>query len=321
MKRLWMVLALSWSTTMAGELTLVIPQVSKSDGVPADGDPLHAQYEAAWAKYEQAIAGVVTQVTEALDREFNKAADAGSLDSADKWDKKKKAFLDTHTITVEVPDKPKRPPPKKPKGDAAPSFEEVLEAAQQETNSAFLTLKRNYENLVTEYTKDRNLDRAKALRDELAGLARKSAERPTMVEMKPSRVTQMRLKHAPDAVAVDGHFYKVFWGTCSWHEARKRCEMVGGYLTCLETRDEKQKVATLKGDGKVVWVGGLRNEKGQFVWINGQPINTHGLIIEGPQFSFISYTGGGNLITRSASGTAEGSKGQDIQGFICEWDE
>lgn len=191
MKKLWMLLAISCATSMAAEVTLVIPKISKSDEVPAEGDPLHARYEAAWAKYEQAIATIISQVTEALDKEFNKAADAGSLDSADKWDKKKKAFLDTQTVTVEVPDKPKRPAPKKPKGDAAPSFEEVLEAAQQETNSAFLTLKRNYENLVTEYTRDRNLDRAKALRDELAGLATKPVKRPAMVEMKPATAPQI----------------------------------------------------------------------------------------------------------------------------------
>jgi hypothetical protein len=267
-----MVLALSCSTTMAGELTLVIPQLSKSVEVPAGGDPLHARYEAAWAKYETAIAKVVADVSEALDQEFNKAADAGSLDSADKWDKKKKAFLDTLTVTVEVPDKPKRRVPKKPDADTPPSFEELLEAAQQETDAAFATLKRDYESLVRDYTRDRNLDRAKALREEWAGLAEAGSPSRTPsakvgdIELFDGKTLKgwrfVRSKSTPEAAspwkvdAATGVLVGLA-GTHSWLETEKPYR---NYTLRLEYRFVPDRKISGNGSGVVVGGRGVRPE-------------------------------------------------------------
>lgn len=182
MKRLLLLLSMCCTPSLAAELTLVIPQLSK--GRAAEGDGLSARYDAAWAKYERAIGKVVADVTQALDDEFNKAADAGSLESADMWDKKKKAFLESNAVTCEIPDKPKASARKKPTPDAPKTFPEILQAAQQETDTAVSALKSDYETLIREYTKARNLERAKQLKEEVAGFATASAERPKMVSGK-----------------------------------------------------------------------------------------------------------------------------------------
>jgi len=323
---IWLVLFVAITVPAFGdESQLVTPQLTRPTTEAPAGDALHEKYEAAWFRYEQAIGEVRDKVNAALDAQFEKAADAGNLDLADMWDKKKKFFADTGAVSWPSDGKAKVEWRKKhPTTDFPDNFSEVISAAGAGFEKAVATLKDDYESLVKDYTKERNLAQAKALRDELAGLARKPAvaqERPKMVEMKPSRVTQMRLKHAPDAVSLDGHFYKVFWGRCSWHEAKGRCEMAGGYLSCLETQDEQKKVAALKGNGKVVWVGGFRNEKGRFVWINGQPLDINRLRIDDPKFTFVGFAVGENLNVRPASGSVEGFIVRDIQGFVCEWDE
>lgn len=180
MKRLWLLFALLCTPTVAEEITLVIPQLAK--GRAAEGDGLSARYDAAWTKYERAIGKVVADVTEALDAEFNKAADAGSLESADMWDKKKKGFLDSKTVTCEIPDKPKSSARKKPKPDAPTTFAKVLQSAQQETDNAVSALKNDYGTLISEYTKARNLERAKHLKEELEGLGAARAGRLKMAE-------------------------------------------------------------------------------------------------------------------------------------------
>ena len=186
MKRLWLLLVICCTPTLAAEITLVIPKLSKGQVASAEGDRLHARYDEAWAKYDQAIAKVVADVTQALDAEFNKAADRGSLESADMWDKKKKAFLESNAVTCEIPDKPKASARKKPAPDAPKTFPEILQAAQQEMDNAVSALKSDYETLIREYTKARNLERAKQLKEEVSGFANKPpAGRPRMVESRP----------------------------------------------------------------------------------------------------------------------------------------
>jgi hypothetical protein len=332
MKKLWMLLAVSCATSMAAEVTLVIPQISKSDEVPADGDPLQARYEAAWAKYEQAIAKVVAQVTEALDKEFNKAADAGSLDSADKWDKKKKAFLDTLTVTVEVPDKPKRPVVKKPKADAPASFEEIREAAQQAIDSALATLKNDYENLVKDYTKERNLARAKALRDELAGLAATSGK-VTDVEKSNEKtsgdVGQPKLHPArAGSERFKTHSYKVFVEKLPWHQAKARCEEMGGYLAVISDAQEEAFIRKLIAKAGLplqpkdgVWLGATdQGQEGRWVWVDGTPMKYSNWFPNQPnnkqnaEHYLMLWLQSGQWSDQPAV-----SQQHDIY-FVCEWD-
>lgn len=183
---------LAWLLTgslFAADPVLVVPQLSKPATAPADDDPFKAKYEAAWTQYETNIGKITESVNKALDSQFEKAADAGNLDLADMWDKKKKGFVDTRTLEWPSDGKAKTEWRRKyPDIEFPDDFTEVIKAAQEAYAAAVTSLKGDYESLVKDYTKERNLGRAKQLRDEVAGLERKAVvqpERPRMVESKP----------------------------------------------------------------------------------------------------------------------------------------
>jgi len=189
MKRLLFLLVAVATPLLADEAQLTAPQLTKPTTEAAVGDALHEKYEAAWIRYEKAVGEVREKVNAALDAQFEKAADAGNLDLADMWDKKKKVFADTGSVAWPSDGKTKAEWRKKhPTTEFPDDFSEVIAAAVSGYEKAVATLKDDYESLVKDYTKDRNLARAKALRDELAGLARKpvvAQERPKMVAKKP----------------------------------------------------------------------------------------------------------------------------------------
>lgn len=205
MKRLASLIVCVAISAVTAHAQLASPQLSKPAAEAAAGDALHEKYEAAWFRYEQAIGEVRDKVNAALDTMFEKAADAGNLDLADMWDKKKKLFLDTGSVTWPSDGKAKVEWRKTyPTTDFPDDFSEVIAAAGVGFDKAVAALKEDYEGLVRDYTKERNLARAKALRDELAGLVRKpvaQVERPTMVEKKTSRVSG---RVSGDAVFIPG---------------------------------------------------------------------------------------------------------------------
>jgi hypothetical protein len=186
MKRLLFLLVAVSTPLLADEALLTAPHLTNPTPEAAAGDALHEKYEAAWIRYEKAIGEVREKVNAALDAQFEKAADAGNLDLADMWDKKKKVFADTDSVAWPSDGKTKAEWRKKhPTTEFPDDFSEVIASAGAGFEKAVATLTEDYESLVKEYTKQRNLARAKALRDELAGLAGKPVERLTMKEMKP----------------------------------------------------------------------------------------------------------------------------------------
>lgn len=124
-----------------------------------------------------------------------------------------------------------------------------------------------------------------------------------------------------DAVKFGGHFYKVFEGGGSWHEKKKRCEQMGGYLACIETEAEQQFIAKL-ADGRYLSLGATDEDKeDQWRWINGSPWkytcwmtgqpNNYG----GSEHYLATYDGGDWVDV-----AAEGDGFWMPTGFICEWD-
>jgi len=79
----------------------------------------------------------------------------------------------------------------------------------------------------------------------------------------------VRLRHPDDAKRFGRNWYKVFLEDVSWHEAKARCEEMGGYLACVTTKMESRFVIGL-GDGKTLWLGATDEAReGAWVWVNG----------------------------------------------------
>ncbi len=120
----------------------------------------------------------------------------------------------------------------------------------------------------------------------------------------------------------------------SWADAKQACEKLGGQLACIETREELEFIGNLKGSSSAIaWVGGYRDEHGPFRWINGKPVTFAGggqPTIYGversasEEFFFLSVVKNGVIVCRPGDGAAMpemgGTLGQDVGGYVCEWD-
>lgn len=194
MKRLLLLVTLACTTAFAAEPTLVVPPLSKPSAKPAEDDPFQAKYDAAWTRFEDAVGKATAEVTKALDSQFEKAADAGNLELADMWDKKKKFFLDTKALEWPSDGKAKVEWRKtNPKVEFPEEVSEVVVTAQQAYAAAVDALKSDYEALIKEYTKARNIERAMQVKEELAALSRNppaTPARPKMVEERPGAKAQ-----------------------------------------------------------------------------------------------------------------------------------
>jgi WD40 repeat protein len=127
-------------------------------------------------------------------------------------------------------------------------------------------------------------------------------------------------RYPKDAVRFGDHYYKVYWGRTSWPEAVEECGRQGGQLACAETVEEQEFLAGLKGEGKVIWVGGFRNRAGQWQWINGRVIEPSTQIGgHQPGFQHVAFTVGSSLNCRPRGGRVRGYAVEEVQGYICEW--
>jgi hypothetical protein len=129
------------------------------------------------------------------------------------------------------------------------------------------------------------------------------------------------LKNSPDkeATKFNGHSYKVFSSKedrVPWPVARKRCRQKGGYLACVESREELDFLVGLLGaTPSVSWVGGSNSHAGRgdagWSWVTGEMINP-------------SLWGKGGTHGRDATFLKLGL-GDAKAGFrwhyICEWGE
>ena len=120
-----------------------------------------------------------------------------------------------------------------------------------------------------------------------------------------------------DAKAFNGHSYKVFIQQLSWHEARAKCEEMGGYLACI-TSEEEQKFVQGLNPLYGFWLGGSDARKmGQWEWADGSRSSfTYWAAGEPDDFTrdedylLMSYAGQ----WYDTDGSAAMSRG-----FICEW--
>ena len=124
------------------------------------------------------------------------------------------------------------------------------------------------------------------------------------------------------AQAFRGHRFCLISGSCTWHEARKKCEEMGGRLAVVPDDTTWTFVKSL-GGGRQLWLGASDEQtEGTWQWMDGTPVTFHPWGRGEP-----NNTGGKEdyLIAYSSSGlwndaTDTGHDfGQNVAGFICEW--
>ena len=124
-----------------------------------------------------------------------------------------------------------------------------------------------------------------------------------------------------DAVKFNGHAYKIFAEKISWHEAKKKCEAMGGYLVCIETKAEQGFITKL-AKGKYYYLGATDEKKeDEWQWVNGAPWKFTDWMAGQPN----NYGGKEHYLATYDEGkwvdvAAEGDGFWMPIGYICEWE-
>ncbi len=127
--------------------------------------------------------------------------------------------------------------------------------------------------------------------------------------------------HPDDAVGFKGHWYKVFEGDLSWHDKKKACEAMGGYLACIESEPEQTFIAGM-ADGRYLSLGATDEAKEDaWGWINGAPFDYTCWMDGQPN----NYGDAENYLATYDSGEwvdvdVEGNMFWMPTGYICEWE-
>lgn len=127
-------------------------------------------------------------------------------------------------------------------------------ALKSRITSARAALDSAYKAAVREYTR--------AKRDEEAAAVEKEWEQFKADAARPA-----------DAAKCGDKYFKVFDTPLSWHQAKKKCEEMGGRLASIETDEENDFVADLASKAKVnaAWLGGSdEKQEGTWQWADGQ---------------------------------------------------
>ena len=153
-----------------------------------------------------------------------------------------------------------------------------------------------------------------------------SGKRRRMLEARHNQCLR-EMKALERAVALDGasenngHLYRAFSSEkpISWNEAKQRCEAMGGYLTCVETRTEQDFLAKLAISDRV-WAGGTDvDAEGKWCWINGSPFTFKNWYRGEPNNS--SSVEHYVCFDKSTGRWNDAHQGWDeVTGFICEWE-
>ena len=111
--------------------------------------------------------------------------------------------------------------------------------------------------------------------------------------------------------------YEVIKTAMTWDEADSYCRSVNGHLATLTSFEEQELITNLlKEEGlSECWLGGKRDENGEFGWITGEPM------------VFTNWNGGEpnnlggheNYIHTYSSGKWNDLPGDHRKFFICEW--
>lgn len=120
--------------------------------------------------------------------------------------------------------------------------------------------------------------------------------------------------------SLDGHYYRFFDETVDWNQAKKRCEDLGGHLVTINSKSEQalvQNMIFLRGNRNSYWMGGHRDESGNWNWITGEP------------FIYTNWNSGepnnagsreNVMEIRKSVGTWNDVSEDSRYGFICEWE-
>lgn len=169
-------------------------------------------------------------------------------------------------------------------------------------------------------TRKGNVDGALAIREKIIELGGTHEDEIANAQMQPAASWEV----PDDAVLYRGDYYKVYpvSAPITWKEARARCQAVGGEIGWID-RDEDiaelrrwmQPVVDAKGHAPI-WMGATRNAKGEWHWIDGDPVATN---FWNDLSDSITKADGAVMVRWTGSFKAASPEGARTIGYLCRW--
>ncbi len=124
-----------------------------------------------------------------------------------------------------------------------------------------------------------------------------------------------------DAAVLGDRSFKVFREDIPWHEAKQRCEAMGGRLAIVKDSETRNFLQQLKG-GQRLWLGATdEHSEGDWRWLDGSAVESDGWADNQP-FNLMGlehYMEIGPKGTFNDVGVRGPTEKFRINGFICEW--
>ena len=125
-----------------------------------------------------------------------------------------------------------------------------------------------------------------------------------------------------DAMRLGNRAFKIFREDVSWHEAKRRCEAMGGRLAVVNDH-EALEVINERKRGLRLWLGATdEHEEGDWRWVDGTQVDIDAWS-ENQPFNLMGkehYMELGPKGTFNDVGVNGPSERWRIQGFVCEWE-
>ena len=181
---------------------------------------------------------------------------------------------------------------------------------RRQSHRARADLEAAYGRVIRDLTKAGSDDQAEAVRREMTALLTASRDHT-------------------DAATLEGRCFKVFETKCTWHEAREKCEAMGGHLAIVTGEKENRLLVALMQAAKVdgAWLGGTDEAaEGQWTWVDGTPLQyAKWHVWNGPKDREPNnYRGIEDFLVIRATFDGDWFDVPDVEDgspvFICEWD-
>lgn len=103
-------------------------------------------------------------------------------------------------------------------------------------------------------------------------------QQATELGIKPPEMPEANPKRPADAVTFKGRHYKAFADVLTWHDAKRKCEEMGGRLAVIKSPEQNAFITKLTGESKiaVVWLGATdEKNEGRWEWLDGSIVKYH----------------------------------------------
>ncbi|MGO9465240.1 MAG: protein kinase domain-containing protein [Isosphaeraceae bacterium] len=131
-----------------------------------------------------------------------------------------------------------------------------------------------------------------------------------------------------DANLFSGKYYKVFNDFLSWHQARDKCQEMGGHLAIVRNDAENRFILSLLSKTALgsAWLGATDEEReGRWVWVDGSDLTYNKWDINQPNNNGGRGPENYLMMERSRDGAwndyYDDGTGQHHPGFVCQWDD